>query len=96
MRSSKQFRQVIPTVASSLTVLNNAWTRYIGMQDRSLGASRSLAGGIVSLSENLHTLGDAAIQVGTILAGLFIGRALGRRTGGAVGGVSQNDRRCRW
>lgn len=81
----KQFKGVIPTVASSLTVLNNAWTRYIGMQDQSMGASRALSNGILMMAENMHTLGDSAIQVGTILAGLFMGKYVGGKVGGAIG-----------
>lgn len=85
----KQFTRVVPTVASSLTVLNNAWTRYIGMQNESTGASHALSSGILSLADNLQTLGDHALQVGAILASLFIGRGVGRRAvsgGGAVVG----------
>ncbi|ACB80830.1 phage tape measure protein [Methylorubrum populi BJ001] len=74
----ERFRQMKPTVAQSLVVLDNAFTRYIGQADQSLGATAALAAGIISLSENLHVLGDTAAVVAPLLAAVFAARMTGR------------------
>lgn len=79
----KTFQQISPTVSGALTVLDNAFTRYIGGADQSLGASAALANGIMSLANNLDTLGDTLLYVSPLLAGFFAARGL-TRLGGAV------------
>lgn len=79
----ERFSQLRPTIASALVVLDNAFTRYIGSVDQSLGVSSALAQGIINLSGNLHVLGETAAVVAPLLAGVFAAR-LASRAGGAV------------
>lgn len=58
-------------IPRALTKLNNAFTRYIGSADQSLGITTALASGIDMLAENLDTLGDALLVIAAILVGRF-------------------------
>lgn len=71
-----QFAKMQATVGQSLTVLQNAVIAWVGRADEATGASKELAGGILSLSRNLDS---AAIVAG--------GAALGA-LGGKLGQVS--------
>jgi tape measure domain-containing protein len=77
------FGQMAPTVAQSLQVLDNAFTRYIGQVDKSLGASSAMANGIIALSNNLESLGRAALYAAPLLGAIFAQRT-GARLGGAI------------
>lgn len=71
---NEQFDRMRPTVGQAITVLDNAFTRFIGRMDQSLGASTALANGIISLATNFHTFGDAVVYAGTGLAAFLISR----------------------
>jgi len=58
-------------IPRALTKLNNAFTRFVGSADQSLGVTNALARGIEMLAENLDTLGDALLIIATILVGRF-------------------------
>ena len=72
---SAKFDKLAPTVGQSLTVLENSLTKYIGEVNKSIGATETLAEGIITLSENLEELERAAIAVG---AGMLV--AFGPKT----------------
>lgn len=71
------------TVGSSIQVLNNQWTAYVGRQDAATGATQVMSTAILGLSENLDTIANAAVAVGAGgLAAYFT--KVGRSTGAAT------------
>ncbi len=54
-----QFEKTVPTVAQSITVLNNSFISFIGQINESSGATASLAAVIIDLAGFLGTLADA-------------------------------------
>lgn len=70
------FSRIQPTVRGSLTVLDNAFTRYIGQADQSLGASAALANGIMGIANNLSTLGNTLMWVSPLLGAFLAQRAV--------------------
>lgn len=80
----ERFKEIKPTVASALVVLDNAFTRYIGSVDQSYGASAALAQGIIALSNHMHILGDTAAVVAPLVAAVFAARTINRAAGGAA------------
>ena len=51
------------TVGQSLTLLQNAFTEFVGQLDSSSGVTKGLADGIVALSQNLDTVAKVAIPL---------------------------------
>ena len=74
----KQFKQLRPTIAQSMQVLDNAFTAYIGQVDKSLGVSNAMAQGIIGLANNLQSLGNVAMAVAPLLGAVFANRVVGR------------------
>jgi trimeric autotransporter adhesin len=73
---NREFGQITPTVASSMTMLRNAVQKYVGETDQAWGATRALAGGVASLANNLDAVagmaGKAALGVAAIGAARLI------------------------
>lgn len=65
------------TIDQGMTKVNNAFTRYIGQTDESLGASQRLVDGLNALADNFDTVADTTLKVASILAGALVGRAIG-------------------
>lgn len=65
------------TIEQALTRINNAFTRYIGQTDESLGASQRLVQGLNALANDFDKFADVALKVSAVLAGAFVGRAIG-------------------
>ncbi|MGO1073357.1 tape measure protein [Lysobacter sp. CA199] len=63
-----EFSQLPLTVERSLTQLDNAFTRFIGQQDRASGVSTAVAGSIQALSQNFDGLANMVGVV--VVAGL--------------------------
>ncbi|WP_031372199.1 tape measure protein [Lysobacter antibioticus] len=63
-----EFSQLPMTIERSLVQLDNAFTRFIGQQDRAGGVSVALAGSLQGLSQNFDTL--AAVVGVVVVAGL--------------------------
>ena len=64
------------TVTQALTALDNAFTIFVGGQDSALGATDALAAGLIALSQNLDTVADAFVVLGTVIAGKYLSAAL--------------------
>ena len=60
------------TVGQALTKLDNAFTVFIGGQDSALGATDRLAGGLALLADNLDTVSDAFVVLGTVIVGRYL------------------------
>ncbi|ALN88549.1 tape measure domain protein [Lysobacter capsici] len=86
-----EFSQLPLTVERSLTQLDNAFTRFIGQQDRATGVSTAVAGSIQGLSQNFDSLANVVGVV--VVAGL--GRLIATlATAGAakVAGIQKTQR----
>lgn len=80
-----QFAATNATIADSFTRLNNEFTAYIGIADRSNGASAKLVEALGFLSSNFEQTADAVVAFSAVLIGAFTGRAIA----GAVVGLGQ-------
>ena len=74
------FGKTVSTIGQALTVLDNEFTKYIGKQDKALGASEAISKGLIELSENIEEVGDAIVFLGTIMVARFAGGALNKAT----------------
>ncbi|KFF50454.1 hypothetical protein GY26_01830 [Gammaproteobacteria bacterium MFB021] len=60
------------TVGSSLQVLSNQWTAYVGRQDAATGSTQVISTAILGLADNLDTAANAAVALAAGgLAGYF-------------------------
>jgi tape measure domain-containing protein len=80
-----QFAATNATIADSFTRLNNEFTAYIGLADRSNGASAKLVEALNLLAANFSQTADAVVAFSAVLIGAFTGRAIA----GAVVGLGQ-------
>lgn len=80
-----QFAATNATIADSFTRLSNEFTAYIGIADRSNGASAKLVEALGFLSDNFDQTADAVVAFSAVLIGAFTGRAIA----GAVVGLGQ-------
>lgn len=65
------------TIEQGITKVNNAFTRYIGETDASLGASQRLVGGLNALADNFDQTADIVLKVAGVIAGALVGRSVG-------------------
>lgn len=56
-----KFAKIPLTVGGATTQLNNAFTQFVGLADKSTGASATLANGISTLAKNLNIVADAGL-----------------------------------
>lgn len=72
----QNFGKVVPTIASAMTTLRNAFVRFVGELDQANGISRTVAEGIIFLAEHMEELGKAALVVGAVISTKLIAAAL--------------------
>lgn len=65
------------TIDQGMTKVNNAFMRYIGQTDESLGATQRLVAALNALADNFDTVADTTLKLAGILAGALLGRAIG-------------------
>ena len=65
------------TIDQGMTKVNNAFTKYIGSQDQSLGATQMLTNGLNLLADDFDDVADVTLKVASILSAAFVGRAIG-------------------
>jgi tape measure domain-containing protein len=70
------FANMPPTIRQALVNLDNAFLKFIGSQDRSLGAARMFVAGIQSLAQNINTVASAIVLLSTALGTQFLVRSL--------------------
>ena len=70
------FAATTPTIQDAFTKIDNAFTRYIGQTDESLGASQRLIAGLEALADNFDQTADVALQLAGVLAGALLGRSI--------------------
>ena len=77
---AERFAKTVPTVAQSVQVLQNAWTKFIGELDSSTGITRTIAQGIIWIANNMETLARiaavASIAIGVHFAINAVGAAI--------------------
>ncbi|OOG73877.1 phage tail protein [Sinorhizobium sp. A49] len=64
------------TIEQGVTKVNNAFTKYIGETDASLGASERLVAGLNALADNFSETADIVLQVAGVIAGALVGRSI--------------------
>ncbi len=64
------------TIEQGVTKVNNAFTKYIGETDASLGASERLVAGLNALADNFGETADVVLQVAGVIAGALVGRSI--------------------
>ena len=65
------------TIEQGFTKVGNALTKYIGQTDESLSASQRLVAGLNALADNFGTVADVTLNLASIIAAAFLGRAIG-------------------
>lgn len=75
---AKQAASASTTFGQAFQKIENAFTKYIGQTDESLGASRRLIVGLEALANNFGTVADVAINFASILAAGLLGRSIGK------------------
>ncbi|MBD8665296.1 D-alanyl-D-alanine carboxypeptidase family protein [Rhizobium sp. CFBP 8752] len=76
------------TIEQGFTKVDNAFTRYIGSTDASLGATQRLAEGLNLLAANFDTVADTTVTVASVIAGVLVGRSLVKMISGLKDGVT--------
>lgn len=66
----ERFAESVPTLGQAFTVLRNEVIRFVGDTDKATGASATLAGGILTLAENLDTLATVTSIAGSAFVAL--------------------------
>jgi tape measure domain-containing protein len=64
------------TIEQGVTKVNNAFTRFIGQSDESLGASQRLVAGLNALADNFDETADIVLKLAAVIAGALVGRAI--------------------
>lgn len=64
------------TIEQGITKVNNAFTKYVGESDESLGASQRLVKALNALADNFGATADIVLKVAGIIAGALVGRSI--------------------
>lgn len=64
------------TIEQGMVKVNNAFTKFIGQSDESLGASARLVAGLNALADNFDQVADVTLKVAAIIAGALVGRTI--------------------
>ncbi|MGI2036412.1 tape measure protein [Rhizobium panacihumi] len=64
------------TIDQGVTKVTNAFTKYIGQTDESLGASQRLVVGLNALADNFDSTADVTLKLAAIIAGALVGRSI--------------------
>ena len=64
------------TIEQGVTKVVNAFTKYIGQTDESLGATQRLVAGLNALADNFSETADIVVQLASIIAGALVGRSI--------------------
>ncbi|WP_234665072.1 MULTISPECIES: tape measure protein [Rhizobium/Agrobacterium group] len=64
------------TIEQGVTKVNNAFTRYIGQTDESLGASQRMVAGLNALADNFEQTADVVLKLASVIAAALVGRSI--------------------
>ncbi|WP_430259782.1 tape measure protein [Neorhizobium sp. IRS_2294] len=76
------------TIEQGFTKVDNAFTRYIGSTDESLGATQRLVQGLSLLADNFDTVADTTLTVASVIAGVLVGRSIVKMISGLKDGAT--------
>lgn len=76
LRLGIEFGTTIPTISQGFAVLTTAVIKYIAEVNEAEGISESFARALITISENLDTLGRSAVAVGIFLAVALVAKGL--------------------
>ncbi|AXQ93207.1 tape measure protein [Cereibacter azotoformans] len=69
------------TIEQGITKVENAFTRYIGQTDESLGASQRLVEGLSELADNFDAIADITVKVAALIGAGLLGRSIAGMVG---------------
>src|SRR5690606_25494497 len=75
-RLRREADEMPATIGDAFTLLRNSMLLWIGGMDQASQSSAKVAEAIILIADNFGTLADTALNVATILAGAFAGKAL--------------------
>ncbi|MBB3410662.1 tape measure domain-containing protein [Rhizobium sp. BK316] len=64
------------TIEQGIIKVNNAFTKYIGETDSSLGASQRLVAGLNALANNFDQTAEMTLKLAGVVAGALVGRSI--------------------
>lgn len=64
------------TIEQGITKINNAFTKYVGETDASLGATARLTQGLNYLANDFENIADTTLKLAAIIAGALVGRSI--------------------
>lgn len=64
------------TIEQGVTKVSNAFMKYIGQTDESLGASQRLVEGLNALADNFENIADITVKVAAIIGAGLLGRSI--------------------
>uniref|UniRef100_A4WTE0 Phage tape measure protein n=1 Tax=Cereibacter sphaeroides (strain ATCC 17025 / ATH 2.4.3) TaxID=349102 RepID=A4WTE0_CERS5 len=64
------------TIEQGITKVENAFTRYIGQTDESLGASQRLVQGLSALADDFESIADITLKVAALIGAGLLGRSI--------------------
>lgn len=85
------FKLMVPTVAQSFTLLDNAFLRYTGNTDEAYGVTKNLSGVIMELADNLEDVMYWVTRAAAGLTAFYLARKLTLKGQDVVGGVRSNN-----
>lgn len=65
------------TIEQGITKVENAFTRYIGQTDETLGASQRLVQGLSALADDFENIADITLKVAALIGAAVLGRSIG-------------------
>ncbi len=82
------FSRTQVSISQSLTRLDNAFVRYIGSQDKSLGATQMLAKGLSAMADNVDTVAESVIALTAAFGARWVGASFGRGVKSVTDGMN--------
>lgn len=86
-----EFGKTASTVSQGITMMDNAFLKYIGSTDESYGVTRNMASALQGLAENFEDVMWWVTRVGAGLALLYTAHSATRRGQSIVGGIKANN-----
>jgi len=81
----EEFRKMPQTVGQALTVVGNAFEKWIGEQDKAAGVSQRVAGALLVVADHMDAVARSATAAASALAGLKASSLLAARGLGVLG-----------
>ena len=83
-----EFQRMPPTIGQAITQIKNAFTLWLGEQDKALGASQALAHALLGIADHMDMAARSAMALAGALGAVKAQAALAARGLGALGSVA--------